>query len=975
MKINGTLTFEASTSSEIQNLSLQKVTTLPGMLNTDIGRLIFNTAANSIYVGANVNGLVWLPVATGGDAAALVAEVDRVEAALGLSSSGAFNPAAFTGNLAGQASYVSLITTLQNLVATVTAAAAAETTRATQAENSLSTRVDGAVSATTAEVTRATQAENSLSGRITTEVNERTAAINRVSETLSTDAAARVLADTNLQTAINAEVTRATQQESAIRSEMASAISGLTWVAPVNYMVTNHLTVTGASVGNRVLNLTNFTIYQVTAVNAGTPTYGPGKALANGVAFFFTNNGAGYVFNGTAVVQFNGASAVTAGMGLTKTGNVLDINSDSGTIVVSQDSIDVAQSILTSIAANQTNINSEISRASTAETGLSSRINAEESARVAAITGEKDRALDAEQSLEDSIFSTAASTLARLTPAYQSTPPTEELFAGKTWINSDSGKLYYYFVDGSGNPAWVEYFAAEVVDNSDGGTVVVPGGDGTGNGRTAQVILVPNSNNEITFDKSQGNSFFVNATNAVRIKNPVGYSPGEDIRLFVKQDSVGSRTVNFDTLFAVPNAQPPAISTAPDSLDRIDFDALIDGTFAVTPYVQNYGVVTAFARIGSTTYLRLGGPPADGVFAFNVIKSGDTCVILRNGKGPEATGSLVGPPTVSVVSPTEVTTATPRATFTVVGAPVNGERPLITMLPNTRPAYGKAVLNIEGNTDAEIRDLKITGARNDDMDARGIAPNSGNLLNIQNVTIKNVEITNCNNGILWGNETFNGTVNIIDCNLNGNGIGGIPVNGGASTTGFTHNLYGGRNNATLTVLRSTFQNAVEGHNFKTRAWKNKLDQVLCYNSKNGRELNMPNGGEIEATNCIFHKLNIPGQGNLIGVGEETILESRTRKYVFRNCTFINDITGAGRDVTFAINFDKQYAMQFIDCKFEGPIAATFNGDPNGEYPGMTCINGIRYFPNVPPVFTLTGGPIGAILPVGYFPVPMTPVTA
>jgi hypothetical protein len=977
MKINGTLVFEASTASEIQNLCLQKVASLPGVLATDIGRLIYSTGNNSIYVGTNTDGILsWVQIATGGDASALVAEVDRVETALGLNSTGSFNPAAFSGNLAGQTSYVGLINTLQNLVATVTSSSAAETTRATNAEAGLNTRVDNAVAATTAEVSRALSAESSLSNRISTEVNERTTAVNAVAGNLSTEVAARSSADTNLQNAISAEVTRATQQESAIRSEMASAISGLTWIAPINFMVSNHLTVTTASVGNRVLNLTNFTVYQVTAVNAGTPTYGPGKALVDGTAFFFTNNGAGYVFNGSAVVQFNGASAVTAGMGLIKTGNVLDINSDTGTISVTADSIDVATNVLNSITANTTAITGEISRASIAEANLTSRINTAEAGLVSDITAETNRATDAEQSLEDSIFSTAASTISRLTPAYQATPPTEELFEGKTWINSTSGKLYYYFYDSSNNGTWVEYFASQVVDNSDdGGTVVVPGGDGTGNGRTAQVVLVPNSNNEITFNKSQGNSFFVNAKSSIIVRNPVGYSPGEDIRLFVKQDSVGSRTVNFDTLFAVPNAQPPVMSTAPDSLDRIDFDALGDGTFAVTPYVQNYGVVTAFARIGTTTYLRLGGPPSDGVFAFNVIKSGDTCVIIRNGKGPEATGTLLGPSTVDVISPTQVTTATPRTTYTVVGAPVNGERPLITMLPNTRPAYGKAVLNIEGNTDAEIRDLKITGARNDDMDARGIAPNSGGKLTIQNVTIKNVEITNCNNGILWGNETFGGTVTIIDCNLNGNGIGGNPVSGGASTSGFTHNLYGGRNDALLTVLRSTFQNAEEGHNFKSRAWKNKLDQVLCYNGKKGRELNMPNGGEIEATNCIFHKLNIPSQGNLIGIGEETILESRTRKYVFRNCTFINDITGAGRDVTFFINFDKQYAMEFIDCKFEGPIAATFNGDPNSEYPGMTCINGIRYWPNVPPVFTLTGGPIGPVLPVGYFPIAMTPVTA
>jgi hypothetical protein len=971
MKINGTLVFEASTASEIQNLCLQKVASLPGMLSTDIGRLIYSTANNSIYVGTNTDGVMsWVQIATGGDASALVAEVDRVETALGLNSTGAFNPAAFSGNLAGQTSYVGLINTLQNLVATVTSSSAAETTRATNAEAGLNTRVDNAVAATTAEVSRALSAESSLSNRISTEVNERTTTVNAVAGNLSTEVAARSSADTNLQNAITAEVTRATQQESAIRSEMASAISGLTWIAPINFMVSNHLTVTTASVGNRVLNLTNFTVYQVTAVNAGTPTYGPGKALVDGTAFFFTNNGAGYVFNGTAVVQFNGANAVTAGMGLIKTGNVLDVNSNTGTISVTADSIDVATNVLNSITANTTAITGEISRAKIAEANLTSRINTAEAGLVSNITAETNRATDAEQSLEDSIFSTAASTLARLTPAYQATPPTEELFSGKTWINSTSGKLYYYFVDGSGNPSWVEYFTSEVVDNSDeDGEVVIPGGGtGTGNGRTTQVVLIPNSNNEITFNKSQGNSFYVLAKASLKVLNPIGYEPGEDIRLFIKQDSTGGRTVNFGTLFAVPNAQMPILTTEPDALDRMDFDVMYDGTVAVTPFVQNYGVVTAIARIGNTTYLRLGGPPGDGVFAFNVIKPGQTCVIIRDGKGPEVTGSLIG----------RTSDSSSNDTYAILGAPnATGIRPLLKMLPNTRPAYGKAVLNFEGDITVLVRDLRITGARNEDADARGIAPNSsGNSNNTQHITIKNVEITDCHNGILWGNETFHGDVTLEDVVLDANGVGGIATNG-VSTLGFTHNLYGGRNDATIYATRVTSTNCVGGHNFKTRAWKNYLNQVLCRGAKNGYELNLPNGGYIEATNCIFHKVASPTQGNLVAIGEETILASRTRGYIFRNCRFQNDNNGLGRDLLFLCNFDKQYPMQFIDCEFVGDSTKQTQGDPNGQaiFAGMVTVNGIRYYPEAPPTFTLTGGPIGPILPVGYSPIPMTPVTA
>ena len=101
MKINGKLIFGASSASEIQNLRVQKVSSLPAFGGAvDNGRLVFNTTTSIMYYGdaaADSGAGAWVPIATGGNAAALQAEVDRIEAAIGaaVDATGAFQDSAF----------------------------------------------------------------------------------------------------------------------------------------------------------------------------------------------------------------------------------------------------------------------------------------------------------------------------------------------------------------------------------------------------------------------------------------------------------------------------------------------------------------------------------------------------------------------------------------------------------------------------------------------------------------------------------------------------------------------------------------------------------------------------------------------------------------------------------------------------------------------------------------------------------------
>ncbi len=482
MKINGSLVFDSSSASVIQNLRIEKFAVNPTHSGAaDVGRLIYNSANGIIYVGISN---AWVPLATGGDAAALMAEVDALEASLGsmIKSDGTFDASVFSGNLAGAASVKELFTKLQDALAseasarsaadtvlqgnidTVSSDLAAEVARATAAEGVLTSdlaaevaarqaadttltnnlaaevvratgeeaRIEGLVSAEvtrataaeatlttnlaaevarataaeaaldaavdaeeaariaadtalqtaiTAEQTRATAAETALSDRVTQEVADRTAADTALATSLAAEAAAREAADDAFQSALDAEIAARAAADVSLNNKIESAIAGLTWENPVDVLAADHMAVgaEGRADGFRVVNTTDFKIYTVTGEQ-----FDNGEALVDGAAFFNRATDVPYVFNGTAVVQFNGANGLTAGAGLVLDGNTLNIASTSGTITVSADSIDVAQSVLDSISTVATNLAAEVTRAETAEAGLSDRIDDEVAARQAA---------------------------------------------------------------------------------------------------------------------------------------------------------------------------------------------------------------------------------------------------------------------------------------------------------------------------------------------------------------------------------------------------------------------------------------------------------------------------------------------------------------------------------------------------------------------------------------------------------------
>lgn len=96
MKINGNLVFNGNATGEIQNAYIERLAAAPVFNAAHKGRLYFNTTTALFYYN---DGSAWVPFATGGNAAALQAEVDALEASIGaaVNGDGTFNDNGFSG--------------------------------------------------------------------------------------------------------------------------------------------------------------------------------------------------------------------------------------------------------------------------------------------------------------------------------------------------------------------------------------------------------------------------------------------------------------------------------------------------------------------------------------------------------------------------------------------------------------------------------------------------------------------------------------------------------------------------------------------------------------------------------------------------------------------------------------------------------------------------------------------------------------
>jgi len=506
----------------------------------------------------------------------------------------------------------------------------------------------------------------------------------------------------------------------------------------------------------------------------------------------------------------------------------------------------------------------------------------------------------------------------------------------------------------------------------------------TGAGNRPEMLLEPDETNTITPDGLISNRFRFVMRSDTKIGDPINYTSAEHLYFTGHQDEVGNRKLEFARSMLLLDALPYTPPAVPKAIFVMEMrptvnvdDGSLNWTVNGSPdkASRGFAMITELVQIGDKTYYTVAsafGP------AYNNLQNGETAIILRNGRAAEATGTLVG---------------TAGAVYYIYGVPVpaNGadQRPVLELLQTdfssggaNRPAFGKALLNLEGSGTTYVRDLKVTGARNDSSDARGICHNDSGMKLVTN----NVEIANCNNGILTGNAATCGDTEMYDSMITKCGIGGPAPDDpahGYTTVGFTHSVYFGHNPSTVRMARVSLLDAVQGNNLKCRSARLYATQIVCTGASLGRELELPNGGWAEIDNSIFWKKNQEGTGNLAMVGGngqgvnmgEGLDTTRPRKYKFTNVLFRSDYVLNGRDGMLVCNLDHEVPLEFIDCDFQGPAVTNNSNDPNEQplYAGTTTVNGIRYKPSAPPVYTYTGGPIGPVLTPGATVLPMTPI--
>lgn len=114
-----------------------------------------------------------------------------------------------------------------------------------------------------------------------------------------------------------------------------SLAGGLSWQEAVDG-IGAELPVSAVT-GDRFINTTDGKIYTATA----TDTWDAGVTPADGWAAFSTVDETGYVYSGTVWTQFTGTGQITAGLGLKKTGNRLDVElSSTGGLTFTPDETD-----------------------------------------------------------------------------------------------------------------------------------------------------------------------------------------------------------------------------------------------------------------------------------------------------------------------------------------------------------------------------------------------------------------------------------------------------------------------------------------------------------------------------------------------------------------------------------------------------------------------------------------------------------
>ena len=185
---------------------------------------------------------------------------------------------------------------------------------------------------------------------------------------------------------------------------------------------------------------------------------------------------------------------------------------------------------------------------------------------------------------------------------------------------------------------------------------------------------------------------------------------------------------------------------------------------------------------------------------------------------------------------------------------IEGVGGMVNMVATVPPPNGKAILTTD--TDVTLINIELSGAAVSDADGgngAGIRYQGGNLV------LDHVYIHDNQDGLL-GAADPTGTITITNSEFADNGSG----------TGFTHNIYVGAID-TFTITDSYIHNAVVGHDIKSRAANNIIENNRIVDGPSGTasyEIDLPNGGNATIQNNVIEKGPNAQNPYFISYGEE-----------------------------------------------------------------------------------------------------------
>jgi len=202
---------------------------------------------------------------------------------------------------------------------------------------------------------------------------------------------------------------------------------------------------------------------------------------------------------------------------------------------------------------------------------------------------------------------------------------------------------------------------------------------------------------------------------------------------------------------------------------------------------------------------------------------------------------------------------------------IEGVGGMVNLVATVSPPNGKGILVTNGNI--TLDNISFSGATVPDGNGAGIRYESGNL------TINNCYFFNNQDGLLGGADPT-GSITINNSEFANNGAG----------DGFTHNLYVGAIEQ-LTVNNSLFTGAIAGHEIKSRALNNTIENTRIIDGTAGTasySLDFPDGGNVVLTNDVIEKGPNAQNNAIISFGEETSSPYAGSSLSISGTTVIND---------------------------------------------------------------------------------------